>query len=177
MWCSVERDKGARKWKGKVLSVPHSNSSPLQGGWRIHFLTCSFHPLTVCISYLLPHNKLPQNGLKQHYPLVSVIQDSRCSLAGCLCLRTAVKVLAGGCVSSHGLTGKGSASKVTHMVASRIQFFRGCTSPHGPLHSAAHNMAAEFHQPKQVRGIEKEREKPKCFCNLISPVKIGRAHV
>lgn len=110
--------------------------------------------------------------------MVSVTQESRCSSAGCIYLETAIKVLAGGYLSSHGLTREGSASKVTHLVTSRIHF-KGCwpeallrSSPRGHLPRAAHSMAAEFHQTKWVKGMEKERvrEKSMCFCTLISAV-------
>lgn len=60
--------------------------------------------------------------------MVSVVQESRCSFAGCLCLKPILlKVLPG------GLTGKEPASEVTHMVAGRIQFIRAVPNPMGPF--------------------------------------------
>ena len=79
--------------------------------------------------------------MKQHHRMVSIIRESRCSLAGCLCRKTVGKALAGGYASSQGLTGKEPASEVTHMVASRIQFIRAVPHPMGPF----------LGQPKSIR--------------------------
>lgn len=62
-----------------------------------------------------------------------MIQESGCSLVGCLCLKTVVRVLPGGHALPQGLSGKEPASEVTHMVAGRIQFIRAVPNPMGPF--------------------------------------------
>lgn len=60
--------------------------------------------------------------------MVSVESGVRCSLARCLCLKTAVKVLLG----AMPYLRKEPASEVTHMVAGRIQFIRAVPDPWAP---------------------------------------------
>lgn len=86
-----------------------------------------------------------------------MIQESRCSLAGYLCVKIfhkpAVKVLIGAIVSFPGFPGERSASKVTQMVVGlrfsvpRWLLAGGCPQflAMWPSLGAAHSMAAGFH--------------------------------